>query len=97
MIHKILSRDEDIVWVTFELPASLWIEKAYLVGDFNGWDETSHPFHQDRDGIWRVTLKLARDREYAFRYLIDGEWRNEGNADRYAQNSNGSYDSVVVT
>lgn len=96
MIHKASSQDQDTVRVTFELPASLWIEKAYLVGDFNDWDETSHPFHQDRDGAWRMTLELEQDREYAFRYLIDGEWRNDGDADQYAPNPYGGYNSVVV-
>ena len=97
MIHKRLSQDEDMVQVTFELPASLWIEKASLVGDFNDWNEASHPFRQDRDGTWRVTLKLVRGREYAFRYLIDGEWRNEGSADRCELNSHGGCNSVLVT
>lgn len=96
MIHKAASQDKDVARVTFELPASLWIEKAYLVGDFNNWDETSHPFCQDRDEAWRVTLELERGRAYAFRYLIDGAWRNEGDADRYAPNPYGGDNSVVV-
>jgi len=97
MIHRRTSHQEDKVFVTFELPACLWIEKAYLVGDFNDWDEASHPFHQDRDGTWRITLELERGQEYAFRYLMDGEWRNEWHADSYAPNPYGGHNSVVVT
>ncbi|MFQ6058911.1 MAG: isoamylase early set domain-containing protein [Anaerolineae bacterium] len=98
MITKAPSQDETRVWVTFELPACLWIESAYLVGDFNDWDETAFPFRRGRnDETWHVTLELERGREYQFCYLINGEWHNDWHADKYAPNAYGGDNSVVVT
>ncbi len=36
--------------VTFTLPDSVWADKIYLVGDFNGWSRNSHPLRRDRMG-----------------------------------------------
>jgi len=97
MMRKRPPQQENTRFVVFELPACMWIEKACLVGDFNDWDEASHPFRQDSDGMWRATMELEQGREYAFRYLINGEWRNEWNADRHTPHPNGGNSSVVVT
>ncbi|HIC90353.1 MAG TPA: glycoside hydrolase [Anaerolineae bacterium] len=97
MITKALSLEENKVRVTFELPPGLWIESAYLVGDFNDWNEVSHPFHQERSGTWRITLELERDREYQFRYLINGQWHNDWHADKYVSTPHSGDNSVMVT
>jgi 1,4-alpha-glucan branching enzyme len=64
--------------VTFTLPNSIWANAIYLVGDFNDWNRTSHPFPQDRDGHWSITVDLELGRAFQFRYLRDGEeWMND--------------------
>ncbi len=87
------------MWVTFELPAAIWAEPVTLVGDMNDWDETSLPMTQDRsDGHWRLSLELDVDREYMFRYMVNGtDWHNDWQADKYVPNEFGSDNSVVVT
>jgi hypothetical protein len=61
--------------VTFTLPRSTRSEVISLVGDFNDWDPTSHPFRRDHVGKWTLTLDLELRRAYQFRYLLDdGEW-----------------------
>jgi 1,4-alpha-glucan branching enzyme len=32
------------------------IEEAFLIGDFNNWDRTSHRMIQEKDGIWKISL-----------------------------------------
>ena len=47
--------------------------------------------------MWTITVDLELNREYQFRYLKDGEWMNDNQADAYAQNPYGSDNFVVVT
>jgi len=44
-----------------------------VVGDFNGWHQTSLPMTRTPDGWWRCQVRIAPGC-YHFRYLSDGEW-----------------------
>lgn len=84
--------------VTFTMPNSTWADSICLVGDFNGWNRTSHPLQRDRDGRWVLTVELELGRAYQFRYLRDGkEWLNDSHADAYVYNQYGSDNFAVVT
>jgi len=87
------------VSVTFELPASIWADSIYLVGDFNNWDTNSLPMKQRRsDGVWEITLPLDAGREYQYRYLVNGtDWQNDSQAERYTPNPFSSENSVLTT
>lgn len=95
MIRKISTPNPTCVRVVFELPSCLWADRIYLVGDFNNWDETATPMHQERDGVWRAVLELKRGVSYEFRYLIDGQWTSDSHADGFAENRFGVSNSVV--
>ncbi|MDQ3247863.1 MAG: isoamylase early set domain-containing protein [Chloroflexota bacterium] len=95
MIRKTSSPQPDHVRIIFELPACLWADRIFLVGDFNGWCESATPMRQDRDGIWRATLDLPVGGQHEFRYLIDGHWKTDSHADGFAGNRYGSENSVV--
>ncbi|MEA3349906.1 MAG: isoamylase early set domain-containing protein [Chloroflexota bacterium] len=84
--------------VTFELPAEIGAETASVVGEFNAWDKESHPLKKRKDGHFSRTVYLDADKEYRFRYWVDGErWENDWEADKYLPNEFGSEDSVVLT
>jgi hypothetical protein len=95
MIRKSASVTPGYVCVAFELPSCLWADRIFLVGDFNGWNETATPMKQDRDGIWRATVELPQGTVYEFRYLIDGQWTSDSHADGFVENSFGVSNSVV--
>ncbi len=95
MIHKTLSPVANHVRLTFELPDSLWADQVFLVGDFNQWSLTATPFAQTRAGTWLATVDLPTGISCAFRYLIDGRWLTDFNADGSTSDSNGLYNSVV--
>ncbi|MBP7961573.1 MAG: hypothetical protein KBG20_09810 [Caldilineaceae bacterium] len=97
MIHKSSSSQSGHVRVTFELPACVWADKVFLVGDFNEWNETATPFRQDRNGVWRATVDLPADKEFQFRYLVDGNWRTDNHADSLVENLYHSTNSVIKT
>lgn len=88
------------VKVDFVLPPAVVAEasSAYLVGDFNNWDETATPMKKLKNGSFKVTLELEPEREYRFRYLVDGnQWHNDWDADRYEPNPFSGDNSVVST
>lgn len=95
MIRKVPSPKADCVRVIFELPACIWADRIFLVGDFNEWNTTVSPFIQSRDGVWRVMLDLPAGRDYEFRYLVDGDWQTDFHADGWTVNEYGSQNSVV--
>lgn len=83
-----------VTFYTHKLPE---IEQVYLVGDFNDWNESSHPMEKLKDGRFKAVVKLDPDREYQFRYLADGEWHNDWEADKYVPNNINGDNSVVIT
>ena len=97
MITKQSSAVPGRILVTFELPASIWAESVHLVGKFDSWNRSSHPFRQERDGVWRIVLEMDRGTELRFRYLVDGkDWQNDSSADRHTPNPYSGVDSVVI-
>jgi 1,4-alpha-glucan branching enzyme len=97
MLKKRRFKKQNVVKVTFQLPADVEGDTVHLVGDFNDWQTSSHAMRQQKDGSWRITMDLAPDGRYQFRYLVDGEkWFNDEQADLYVPNPHGGENSVVV-
>jgi 1,4-alpha-glucan branching enzyme len=86
--------------VTFVLPDGLVddsVKTVHLVGDFNGWNESS-TLLEKKGKNFEVTLDLDLEREYQFRYLINNDqWHNDWHADRYVANPFSGDNSVVMT
>jgi 1,4-alpha-glucan branching enzyme len=84
--------------VTFELPTAIeGAEEVYLVGDFNNWDERATKMEKKRK-TFSVTIDLEPDREYQYRYLVNGhEWHNDWEADKYVPNPFSGDNSVIMT
>lgn len=96
MLKKRRFAKENVVKVTFTLPAEVARDSVRLVGEFNGWEGTR--LDRQKDGSWRTTVALSPGREYEFRYLIDEQrWMNDPGADRYVSNPFGEDNSVVST
>lgn len=88
----------EFLQVTFSLPGSTWAGTINLVGDFNGWNRTSHPLRQNERGFWSITVELEAGRAFEFRYLRDGTgWMNDSQADAYTTNEHGTQNFIVLT
>ncbi len=86
----------DQVRVTFSVPASLWVDSIYLVGDFNEWDRARTPLRKDEER-WSVSLLLERGRAYTYRYLVDlHEWMSDWNADGFSVGQDGTSSSIII-
>ena len=96
MVKKRRITKDKGVKVTFQLPPNAATESARVVGDFNGWAGT--PMERQRDGTWRATVTLEPERQYEFRYLLDGErWLTDDDADGFASNPFGEDNSLIRT
>ena len=96
MIVKRPGSRPNTVEVSFIMPASIWADSIYLVGDFNGWSRGAQPLDLFEDA-WKTTLELPNGRNYRFRYLIDQDhWCNDWGADANMPSPEGGSDSIVT-
>jgi 1,4-alpha-glucan branching enzyme len=99
-MKKRFLKSKPVCKVTFDLPgeAAGAARDVALLGDFNDWDAGRTRMKKRKDGSFSVTLDLDCNREYQFRYLIDGmRWENDRAADKYVRAPVGdSKNSVVV-
>jgi 1,4-alpha-glucan branching enzyme len=47
-----------------------------LVGNFTDWEQHPIELKKQKDGTWRTTVTLEPG-EYEYRFLVDGEWRDD--------------------
>lgn len=95
MIKKQFLKSKPVCKTTFLVPADA--KSVALVGDFNDWNtEAPIKLKKQKNGF-KTTLDLETGKEYEFRYLIDGEWADEAEADRFVTSPFGSQNCVVST
>jgi len=98
-LKKQYLKSDNICKVTFRLPkeATNGAQVVTIVGDFNDWSPTKSKMKKLKNGDFTLTLSLACNREYRFRYLIDANrWENDWFAEKYVPNTFGSEDSVIA-
>lgn len=96
MLKKTSTKKGKAVKVTFYTHKLPDAKNVYLAGDFNDWNESSHPMEHLKDGRFKLALDLDAGKEYQFRYLVDGEWHNDWEADKYVPNPFSGDNSVVI-
>jgi hypothetical protein len=68
---------------------------VFLVGSFNGWDPRATPLNRDPLGDWSVEIELPNG-EHHYRFVVDGEWRDDPTAQLTEKNPFGGFDAVMV-
>ena len=87
-------KSKPICKVTFTVPASE-ASKVAVAGDFNGWDTTAS-LKKLKNGSFKGTFDIPTEQSYEFRYVIDGEWTNEQEADRFQWNAFAATENSVI-
>ena len=64
-----------------------------LVGDFTHWQKDPIPMHKNKGGIWTVAVRLPPGR-HSYRFIVDGEWRDDPECRIRVPNPFGSQDMV---
>jgi hypothetical protein len=86
-----------VVDVAFALPGYEDARRVVLCGEFNDWSPDATPM-QYRSGLWGVIIPLESDRDYRYRFLVNGEqWLDDPFTSRRTPNDFGGHDSVIHT
>lgn len=71
-------------------PTALTVQ---LVGDFTGWRHAPISLKKGTDGVWRTEVELQPGVHH-YRFLVDGEWRDDPECTVRVPNPYGTEDSV---
>jgi len=77
---------------TLEAPEA---KEVSLVGDFNDWNAKKHPMKRNRKGDLEKIVMLPPG-TYEYKYLVDGQWRNDPRNDAFSYNCFGTQNNVVT-
>ncbi len=64
-----------------------------LVGDFTRWQEEAIEMEKQKGGEWKISVTLAPG-TYQYRFIVDGEWRDDPACALRRANHFGSEDAV---
>jgi 1,4-alpha-glucan branching enzyme len=64
-----------------------------LVGDFTHWKDQALNMRKGPDGIWRTSIELEPGTHH-YRFIVDGEWRDDPECALRVPNPYGSQNSV---
>ena len=94
-ITKQYLKSKPICKVTFSVPAEEAKEVSVL-GTFNEWSaEKAVKLKKLKNGTFKGTIDLEKDNSYEFRYLVDGAFVNDEDADAYVTNEFGGENAVL--
>jgi len=79
--------------ITFSFESSD-AKEVILMGDFNNWNSKKHPMKKDDNGKWTRAVLLPPG-QYEYKFLVDGQWKEDPQNDRICSNKFGSYNNVV--
>jgi len=75
----------------FKTPAA---QSVLLAGDFTQWMKNPIPLHKQPDGVWRTTASLTPGTHH-YRFVVDGEWRDDPECKLRVQNPFGTQNDVI--
>ena len=64
-----------------------------LVGDFTHWQQKPISMQRSADGMWRTTVALTPGTHH-YRFLVDGQWRDDPECRLRVSNPFGSEDAI---
>ena len=74
----------------FTSPAAM---SVLLVGDFTHWQQKGIPMQKGKDGVWTATVLLPPGK-HNYRFVVDGEWRDDPECTLRVPNPYGGQDMV---
>ena len=94
-IKKQYLKSKPVCKVTFSLPAED-AKAVAVVGNFNEWNTEATALKKLKNGTFKTTVDLPSDSSYAFRYIVDGTYVNDEQADAYAWNDYAAAENCVI-
>lgn len=94
-IKKQYLKSKPVCKVTFSLLAKE-ATTASVVGDFNNWEPKKGQLKKLKNGTFKGTFDVPSNSAYEFRYLIDGNYQNDSEADCFRFNHYAGVENGVV-
>jgi 1,4-alpha-glucan branching enzyme len=94
-IKKQFVKTKPVCKVTFSVEAKT-ANQASVVGDFNNWNLEEGTLGKLKNGTFKATFDLNKDAIYEFRYVIDGVFVNEPEADSFKWNDYAGAENSVL-
>ncbi len=95
-IKKQFIKTKPVCKVTFSVEAKE-ANVATVVGDFNNWNPAEGELSKLKNGTFKGVFELNKDASYEFKYVIDGAYVNDGEADSYVFNEFAGTENGVIT
>jgi 1,4-alpha-glucan branching enzyme len=70
-------------------------KEVYLMGDFNNWDDKSHPMDRRPDGAWATQIPMNHGHHH-YQFLIDGVPTLDPRAQGIARNAHNQRVSMIA-
>ncbi len=94
-IKKQIIKTKPVVKVTFTVDAKQ-ANTAAVVGDFNNWNVKDGELSKLKNGTFKGVFDINKEASYEFRYLIDGTFVNDDQADSYRWNEFAGAENSVL-
>jgi len=87
---RIMSTSNEIEF-TYHAPDA---KNVCVAGKFNDWNTKSLPMKKDKDGTWKIKVKLAPGK-YEYKYFVDGAWAQDLPCTNLAPNPFGTFNCEI--
>ena len=94
-IKKQVIKTNPVVKVTFTVDAKE-ANNASVVGDFNNWNPNAGELSKLKNGTFKGVFDVNKDAAYEFKYVIDGAFVNDPEADSYKWNEFAGAENSVL-
>lgn len=94
-IKKQFLKSKPICKVTFTVPAKD-ANEVLVAGNWNNWNAKAEPLKKLKNGTFKGTVNLESGNSYEFKYVVDGQWQNEEQADAFTWSEYASADNSVI-
>lgn len=92
-ITKQYLKSKPLCKVTFTVPAEE-ASSVQVAGDFNDWEKAE--LKKLKNGTFKTSFTIPVDSAYQFKYIVDGEWVNETEADSWKWNEFAASENSVI-
>ncbi len=94
-IKKQFVKTKPVCKVTFSVAAKE-ANTVAVVGDFNNWNAIDGELSKLKNGTFKAVFDLPKDHSFEYKYIIDGAYVNEPEADSYRWNEFANADNSVL-
>ncbi len=94
-IKKQVIKTKPVCKVTFSIEAKE-ANTAAVIGDFNNWNPSEGELAKLKNGTFKATFDLPKENSFEFKYLVDGTFLNDPEADSYRWNEFANAENSVL-